>query len=519
MLGLSLGLVLAVRIGGPSDLYDNDQPKTVAYTADVVIHGRWVLPRDHMPHPDHVHDGRPATKPPMYNWLGALAVKATGQWDEWVLKLPSLAAGVAIMCICAAMGAYMARRRDGGPLPGDRYVPGAIAAVATVAPACWLSSYATVKLIYTARPDMLLTAFLAGAWASATIALDRWSRARQSAGSAPIAASGRTPKGTFVMSVLFWGCVTGAALTKGVPALLPILYVILSAKLVHGRWAAVNAVQWWGGLPVAALLLGNWLWAAHRVDPHHFYDTLVMAEVVDRAGGDGLLQVLLTVGYLPAWFFARFAPWSIFVALMMIHVMRHLPPGQWRTHRLAPAVIWVLLVIVFFSLSGSKRADYLAPAYPAAAILAAHWLIIVAGRHGVSAARAVAAALVVVAALGTYQVRSSAAARSQLGEHVRAFANDVQQLTGEDPIVFHRTGYNPLQTLMGRHQPGDPTARDLAEARWIIAPSSADPPTRAQQAAVSLPIPEVHDGQSGGLTLWRIDRPLGYNSTGTQENR
>ena len=34
-------MVLTSRIAGPSDLYDQDQPKTIAYTVDIVRHARW----------------------------------------------------------------------------------------------------------------------------------------------------------------------------------------------------------------------------------------------------------------------------------------------------------------------------------------------------------------------------------------------------------------------------------------------------------------------------------------------
>ena len=69
---LLTALVMLVIFGcrwfGPSDLYDNDQPKTVAYTVDMVRHGRWLLPVDML--------GRPATKPPMYNWISVPVVAA-----------------------------------------------------------------------------------------------------------------------------------------------------------------------------------------------------------------------------------------------------------------------------------------------------------------------------------------------------------------------------------------------------------------------------------------------------------
>ena len=36
--------VLVARLLGPSDLWDQTQPRTVAYTTDIVITGHWLLP-------------------------------------------------------------------------------------------------------------------------------------------------------------------------------------------------------------------------------------------------------------------------------------------------------------------------------------------------------------------------------------------------------------------------------------------------------------------------------------------
>src|SRR5687768_14207951 len=87
-------LVFAGRIFGPSDLHDKSQPKTVAYTADVVLHGRWMLPRDMV--------GGPARKPPLYNWVGAPFVAVLG-YHEWVLKIPAMLSGVGAVAVSVLM--------------------------------------------------------------------------------------------------------------------------------------------------------------------------------------------------------------------------------------------------------------------------------------------------------------------------------------------------------------------------------------------------------------------------------
>ncbi len=79
---IGLVMLLGCRWFFGADLYFSDQPKTVSYTADVVLHGRLALPRDVL--------HQPATKPPLYNWIGATAALVTGSWSPFVLKLPSV---------------------------------------------------------------------------------------------------------------------------------------------------------------------------------------------------------------------------------------------------------------------------------------------------------------------------------------------------------------------------------------------------------------------------------------------
>ena len=66
-------LLLAVRMLAPSDVYDNAQPGPMAHTIDVAVNGQWLMQRE--------PSGELATKPPMYPWLAAMGVIATGLTD------------------------------------------------------------------------------------------------------------------------------------------------------------------------------------------------------------------------------------------------------------------------------------------------------------------------------------------------------------------------------------------------------------------------------------------------------
>lgn len=61
----------------------------------------------------------------------------------------------------------------------------------------------------------------------------------------------------------------------------------------------------------------------------------------------------------------------------------------------------------------------------------------------------------------------------------------------DDPVAFYHTGDNTLQFFMHRHQPGDPSPTDLANARWIIMPKGeegTDTDTQPASRSPSLPL-------------------------------
>jgi 4-amino-4-deoxy-L-arabinose transferase-like glycosyltransferase len=463
--------VLAARVAAPSDLYDNDQPKTVAYTVDIVEHGRWALPRDML--------GRWATKPPMYNWIGVPFV-AAGFTAEWALKMPSLLAAGAMLLATWRLGRRLC------PVGLDR------AALAGLAAVLWLGNLATMKHLYLARPDMVLSAFLVMAW---------WSGTRLLLEPAPP----RRP----LLQLALWLCVAGAALTKGPAALLPLLYVTLGAKLLTGQWRAClrTGIAW--GLPLALLIIAAWAWSAYQVSPEHFRATFVSDEVVERVAGrerQSRFVIVLELWKMPAYFVSRFLPGSVLAILALLHI----GPRHWLRHELAPAILWLLLTVGLFSLSAGKRADYLAPCYPAAAILAAGWLVQCGPRWRLTPGVAVSALLAASGVMLIYLTFLSPAARSGLGDDVTRFAGAIRQAVDGDTrgIVFRETGYNPLQSLLGRNEgqrdPGPPQA---GKARWVVEPVRADGPPAL---LTSPPLPGFVEDRRAiqkRLGLYRVDPP------------
>src|SRR6476620_3730936 len=85
ILALVFTIVVLIRVTAASDLATGDQPLQVAYIHDIVENGNWIV--------QHLADGTPAAKPPLYNWLAAISVEALGESD-FSLKLPSILAGL-----------------------------------------------------------------------------------------------------------------------------------------------------------------------------------------------------------------------------------------------------------------------------------------------------------------------------------------------------------------------------------------------------------------------------------------
>src|SRR5688572_23431086 len=79
---LALAWALFARLSGPSDIWNQTQPRTMSYTTDMLITGgdHWLLPAD--------SSGLRATKPPMYNWLAAPMVALLGFPSEPAHKFP-----------------------------------------------------------------------------------------------------------------------------------------------------------------------------------------------------------------------------------------------------------------------------------------------------------------------------------------------------------------------------------------------------------------------------------------------
>src|SRR5690606_415967 len=89
-------------------------------------------------------------------------VKATGSWEEWALKLPSLLGAIATGAILFAFVLKLMGERP------ERHAMSCLCTAIYFTFGSDITHGSVMRLSYLARPDMLQCALLTGAWACAT---------------------------------------------------------------------------------------------------------------------------------------------------------------------------------------------------------------------------------------------------------------------------------------------------------------------------------------------------------------
>lgn len=153
-----------------------------------------------------------------------------------------------------------------------------------------------------------------------------------------------------------------AMITKGPVGLI----IPWGIYLVSGLCPRPRAHLLWGPL-VALCIPALWLAAVWwQGAPDGFFEEVLFKQNIGRLAGEFGGHQRPFYYFIP-YFLLDFMPWT-FVLPLSWQVLKQVP--ELRVRRLA-LLKWIVFVIVFFSLSSSKRNLYILIAYPAAAILIA----------------------------------------------------------------------------------------------------------------------------------------------------
>ncbi|HUP48265.1 MAG TPA: glycosyltransferase family 39 protein [Thermoanaerobaculia bacterium] len=160
-------------------------------------------------------------------------------------------------------------------------------------------------------------------------------------------------------TALAWAAIGFGVLTKGPVA----IAVPLLVALPYAIWRKAAPMLWSvAGLMIFAAVVTPWVWAISRVVPDFLYYVLV-TETVARLTSEEMMRSGPPWYFLP-YFVAGAAPWTVAVVANWRDWSR-------RDGRSVFLLLWVLVPLVFFSLSESKRAQYILPVMPAVALLVA----------------------------------------------------------------------------------------------------------------------------------------------------
>jgi 4-amino-4-deoxy-L-arabinose transferase-like glycosyltransferase len=445
---------LALQLTAPSEMHRIDQPKTASYTIDMVVHGRWFLPKD--------STGAWATKPPLVNWITA-PLCAMGWHSQMAFWLPIASAQV----LGIGLTIWWARRLFAAGAAQEAQWTKLAFPLACLAGVFYFASRYTATLFTYVRPDGILIPLLTLSWVLGTLLVQRLAD-RGGGASGPV----------WPLALAFWLSVGLVALTKAIPAIYPPLYVLLFAKVSRGRFRDAGGAGWSWGVPLALAMFALWVIPAYLADPDYFKSGLLGAETLGRFSGvQGIYgaqmrlrfgpgSLVTTMKRVPDWLMTRFLPVSIpaVVGVWMTRFWRR------RTHPLMPAVLWLALVCLMSLLTANKTAQYLLPGIPAMAILAAYACFPAPARWRVPTASLIAAAALVAFGLGAYAHLGGYAAQDPTGRRLVSFAEEANKVVGHSPVVYVATGINSLQPLMGRNQAGPPSEDLWRDATWVIAP-------------------------------------------------
>jgi 4-amino-4-deoxy-L-arabinose transferase-like glycosyltransferase len=318
---------------GQFGLIGADEPRYAQVAREMLERHDWITP---------VLGGRPwLEKPPLYYWQAMLAYAIFGASD-WAARLPS-----ALDAALLVLAVYFFLRRFS---PGFELDGALIAA----------SSAGIVGYARAASTDMALAATF-------TVGMLGWWAWRES--------------GKKIYLAVFYGFLALGMLAKGpVAPFLAAVVIVLYASLVRQRRLVLNSV-WLPGIILFCAIALPWYMAVQTRHPQFFREFIVQQNL-------GRFSENLYHHREPFWYYLpvtalAVAPWTVFVIAALVRAAR-----SWRAEPTPAdsaetdfekqfsifACCWLVVPVVFFSISQSKLPGYILPAIPGGALLLVSYL-------------------------------------------------------------------------------------------------------------------------------------------------
>lgn len=310
---------------GNHDLWNPDEPRYAQVAKEMRQSGEYLVPQ--------LNGEIYSQKPPLFFWSIVATSFLTGGVDELSARLPSAMAAIGSILLVFALG----RRLFGG-----RAAWFAAAAFATNVRVLWQGR--------TGQIDMLLTFLVC-------LGVYFWVRGYD---------EDRT-----LYYRLFFVAAGLATLAKGPVGLLPPLLSIVAFLLWTRNFESLRRFRIGSGLLLWTAVVLAWLVPAGIRAGWAYVEQIAFSQTVTRYLNPGSRPE--TIGHLRPWYyylraiFIEFFPWSFYLPLGVVAGLRWQRDSdrRWPTFLLS----WIVVTVVFFSLSLAKRAPYVLTAFPALALL------------------------------------------------------------------------------------------------------------------------------------------------------
>jgi len=273
-------------------------------------------------------------KPPLYYWRAMESYWAVGVSD-WAARLPSATAATFMV---AVIYFFLRRFRPGTQLNG---------ALMTAA------SAGVIGLARGAGTDMLLTA----AFVVGMLAWFAWYAAERR-----------------LWLVFFYCLMALGALAKGPVAPLLAALIIAIFALVQRDVRLITRTLWLPGILLFLAVSLPWYVAVQLQNPQFLREFIFQHNL-------GRFASNMYHHRQPLWYFVPVLllgvmPWTALVIAGWIETIKqwHEQPASREATLSKFLLIWMAVVVVFFSISASKLPGYILPAVPAGTILAADWV-------------------------------------------------------------------------------------------------------------------------------------------------
>ncbi len=314
---------------GQFGLVGADEPRYAQVAREMLARRDWITPT--------LNGTAWLEKPPLYYWQAMIAFASFGVHD-WAARVPS-----ALDASLIVLGVYFFLKK----LRPGLHLDGALMTS---------SAAGVVGFAHSASTDMPLATMF-------SLAMLCWYAWWETS--------------TQKLLYGFYFFLALAVLAKGPVGVLLAGAVIVLFALAAGKLQVILQTLWLPGVLVFVAVAAPWYVAAQLRNPE-FFRVFILEHNLARFGRDLYHHTQPFWFYLPVVALAL-VPWVAFVAAAMVEVVR-----AWWAERKALfeggdalnvfLILWLVVPVVFFSLSRSKLPGYILPAVPAGPLLVAEYV-------------------------------------------------------------------------------------------------------------------------------------------------